>query len=54
MRYFNTTGPVVAAVHYCVPPLERVNPRELRPVDGCVEAPANRQDLGDLRIARPA
>ncbi len=32
MRYFNTTGPVVGAVHYCVPPLERVNLRELRPL----------------------
>ncbi len=32
MRYFNTTGPVVAAVHYCIPPLERVNLRELRPL----------------------
>ena len=29
MRYFNTAGPVVAAVHYCIPPLERVNLREL-------------------------
>ena len=25
MRFFNTAGPVVAANHYCVPPLERVN-----------------------------
>ena len=25
MRFFNTSGPVVAADHYCVPPLERVN-----------------------------
>ena len=25
MRKFNTEGPVVAADHYCVPPLERVN-----------------------------
>ena len=32
MRYFNTTGPVVGAVHYCIPPLERVNLRELRPL----------------------
>ena len=32
MRYFNTTGPVVAAVHYCIPPLERVNLRELWPL----------------------
>lgn len=32
MRYFNTTGPVVAAVHYRIPPLERVNLRELRPL----------------------
>ena len=32
MRYFNTTGPVVAAAHYCIPPLERVSLRELRPL----------------------
>ena len=32
MRYFNTTGPVAAALHYCIPPLERVNLRELRPL----------------------
>ena len=25
MRKFNTEGPVVAADHYCIPPLERVN-----------------------------
>ena len=25
MRFFNTTGPVVPADHYCIPPLERVN-----------------------------
>ena len=25
MRFFNTSGPVVAADHYCVPPLERVD-----------------------------
>ncbi|MCY4200727.1 MAG: AAA-like domain-containing protein [Gammaproteobacteria bacterium] len=25
MRYFNTTGPVRAAEHYCIPPLERVD-----------------------------
>ena len=25
MRFFNTAGPVVAANHYCVPPLERLN-----------------------------
>ena len=25
MRFFNTTGPVVAADHYCIPPLQRVN-----------------------------
>ena len=25
MRFFNTTGPVVAADHYCIPPLHRVN-----------------------------
>ena len=29
MRFFNTTGPVVAADHYCVPPLERLNLEEL-------------------------
>ena len=25
MRKFNTEGPVIAADHYCIPPLERVN-----------------------------
>ena len=31
MRFFNTEGPVVAADHYCVPPLERVD------LDGVLE-----------------
>ena len=31
MRFFNTEGPVVAADHYCVPPLERVD------LDGILE-----------------
>ena len=30
MRFFNTTGPVVAADHYQIPPLDRVNVAELR------------------------
>ena len=25
MRFFNTTGPVVPADHYCIPPLSRLN-----------------------------
>ena len=29
MRFFNTTGPVVAADHYCIPPLQRVNLEEV-------------------------
>ena len=29
MRFFNTTGPVVAADHYCIPPLHRVNLEEV-------------------------
>ena len=29
MRFFNTAGPVVAADHYCVPPLERIDRREI-------------------------
>ena len=29
MRFFNTTGPVVAADHYRIPPLERVNRAEV-------------------------
>ncbi len=29
MRKFNTEGPVIAADHYCIPPLERVNLGEL-------------------------
>ena len=28
-RFFNTTGPVVAADHYCIPPLERLGLREV-------------------------
>ena len=30
MRFFNTSGPVVVADHYCVPPLERLNLNEIR------------------------
>ena len=30
MRFFNTTGPVVAADHYCIPPLDRLNLTEVR------------------------
>ena len=30
MRFFNTTGPVVAADHYCIPPLERLDFAEVR------------------------
>ena len=30
MRFFNTTGPVQAAKHYCIPPLERLNLAEVR------------------------
>ena len=29
MRFFNTEGPVVAAKHYCIPPLSRVNRAEV-------------------------
>ena len=29
MRFFNTTGPVVAEDHYCIPPLERLNLAEV-------------------------
>ena len=30
MRFFNTSGPVVAADHYCIPPLERLDLSEVR------------------------
>ena len=30
MRFFNTTGPVVPADHYCIPPLGRLNFDEIR------------------------
>ncbi len=30
MRFFNTSGPVVADDHYCIPPLERLNLAEVR------------------------
>jgi len=29
MRFFNTAGPVIADIHYCVPPLERLEADEL-------------------------
>ena len=29
MRFFNTTGPVIADRHYCIPPLGRVNVDEV-------------------------
>ena len=29
MRFFNATGPVVPADHYCIPPLERLNLQEV-------------------------
>ena len=34
MRFFNTTGPVVAADHYCIPPLERLDLGEIRRLIG--------------------
>ena len=34
MRFFNTTGPVVAADHYLIPPLDRVDLAELRRLIG--------------------
>ena len=30
MRFFNTSGPVVADDHYCIPPLDRLNLSEVR------------------------
>ncbi len=30
MRFFNTSGPVVAADHYCIPPLKRLNLADVR------------------------
>ena len=30
MRFFNTSGPVVAEDHYCIPPLQRLNLPEVR------------------------
>ena len=30
MRFFNTTGPIRAAKHYCIPPLDRLNLAEVR------------------------
>ena len=30
MRFFNTSGPVVAEDHYCIPPLERLNLPQVR------------------------
>ena len=34
VRFFNTTGPVVAEDHYCIPPLERLNLDEVRTLIG--------------------
>ena len=28
-RFFNTAGPVVAGKHYCIPPLERLDLRDV-------------------------
>ena len=30
MRFFNTSGPVVAEDHYCIPPLERLHLPQVR------------------------
>ena len=60
VRKFNTEGPVVAADHYCIPPLERI---DLDAVLGLIRdkkyfvlhAPRqDRQDLGAAGAARPA
>ena len=45
MRFFNTTGPIRAAKHYCIPPLERLNLAEVRAADSGREI---------LRFARTA
>ena len=29
MRFFNTAGPIVPEMHYCVPPLERLEADEV-------------------------
>ena len=46
MRFFNTTGPVTAERHYCIPPLDRVDLAEVRRLvaeDRCFVLHAPRQ-----------
>ena len=52
MRFFNTAGPMKPAIHYCIPPLERLDAEAGAEPDPAAEvlrparAPADRQDLG--------
>ena len=60
MRFFNTSGPVVAADHYCVPPLARVDLDEVcklvrnKRYFVLHAAPADGQDLHSAGAAGPA
>ena len=50
-RFFNTTGPVVAADHYCIPPLDRLDLREVLDVRPARAArPAERRVRGNLSL----
>ena len=59
-RFFNTSGPVVPADHYSIPPLERFDLDEvLRLIAGqallrASRAAADGEDVGALGAARPA
>ena len=60
MRKFNTAGPVRAARHYLIPPLERLNLAEVLTLIGderylVLHAPeADREDIDPGGVARPA
>ena len=32
MRFFNTAGPMKPDIHYCIPPLERLDAAQVRTV----------------------
>ena len=60
MRFFNTSGPVVAEDHYCIPALGAAEPHRSAPAHPRqtllrpVRAAADGQDIGPAGAARPA
>ena len=57
MRFFNTAGPMKPDIHYCIPPLERLDAEQVRNLIRqqkyfVLHAPrADRQDLGPAGAA---